>query len=142
MVTALMLQLWKKSSKGLQNSQSFGFGLKFTDGTDTGTDLRFLEWLCTVSSCSILAVSRRISASSSRCVWSTCWQSRAKVVAISLGATHTVGKLAYVAAVGAAHSRVGLAGWDGCQLLSLSLKLVPFLFSLSPPCPSLSPAVA
>lgn len=49
-----------------------------------GTDLRVLEWLCTASSWFILAVSRQISASSSFCVWSTCWQRRAKVVAISL----------------------------------------------------------
>lgn len=37
-----------------------------------------------LSSWSIFAVSWRISASSSFCVWSTCWQSLAKVVAISL----------------------------------------------------------
>lgn len=48
------------------------------------TDRRVLDWLWTCSSWSILAVRRRISASSSFCVWSTCWQRRAKVVAISL----------------------------------------------------------
>lgn len=74
---------------------------------DAGTDRRFLEWLCTVSSCSILAVSRRISASSSRCVWSTCWQSRAKVVAISLG-MHTEGKDSSV-------SSLGLGGWGATR---------------------------
>lgn len=49
------------------------------------THRRLFERLWTDSSWFILAVSWWMSASSSFCVWSTCWQSRAKVVAISLG---------------------------------------------------------
>ena len=60
------------------------------------TNRRLLECFWTISSWSILAVSWRISASSSFCVWSTCWQSRAKVVAISLATKRAQSHIAYL----------------------------------------------
>lgn len=74
------------------------------------TDRRLLERLWMVSSWSIFAVSWWISASSSFCVWSTCWQSRAKVVAISL-ATQRAQCLVLIYMARLQRGRLGGAQW-------------------------------